>query len=97
MSKLKQYQDEFYRIKTNLLDPNNMTQKENMVGLQILQTQLLFEMVSALQIIAQQNKKQDRNISLILKNITGEPIEFINKNDNEEGEDINDTDSRTTD
>ena len=68
-----------------------------MVGLQILQTQLLFEMVSALQIIAQQNKKQDRNISLILKNITGEPIEFINKNDNEEGEDINDTDSRTTD
>lgn len=92
MNKIDKYKEEFANIKKSISDQNNID-KNLLINLQILQTQLLIEIISALQVIGKQNKNNDCQISHIqtlIKNIVGEPIELIISEGNE-----NDSDHRT--
>lgn len=79
MNKIDKYKKEFANIQKSISENNNID-KNLLINLQILQTQLLMEIVAALQVLSQQNKNNDDKLSYmqtLIKNITGEPIELI--------------------
>ena len=73
-TKIEEYQEKYQNIK-------NVPEKtdESNYDLSILQTELTFELVKALRIIAQQNldnQKQIKDLILKIKELLGEPTEI---------------------
>lgn len=93
MNKINKYQKLYQEIKNKQCDENiDMIQisKNNKEFLE-LQTDLIFEIVKALQFIAKQNtdnKKEIKNLSMKVKEMLGEPIaiELMGEDDIDDGE-----------
>lgn len=98
MAKIENYQEKYEEIQ-NGLGMNGWNESSDIENIfpshfkmNILQTDLIFEIIKALQIIAKQNienKKEIKELTLKIKDLLGEPIELQtgeNNNDTSSGE-----------